>query len=427
MSSPVPSQSILSAKLSEHSPPTNGTSPPGLERRSLQFPEVPPVTSLVLRRGRARYLVHPYSFQHAWLTGHAPGTPSPLRQTVVDEGEFVAKEEELSSEVNKGEFVVRNRPAIPHLPVKRPDFHSIRHGMAIRYEGSARTPSPPIRRSRSAMNKAITPSPLRQSTVYEDIKVPSLLQSPVLNIHSPFNEGLIPRGGAELSEATAALASPFEQSQAPGQLSPGADIIVPRLTAIPGDVPEHPPLPALLLPMAPSYGGDYSWENIAPVQPAEVLHRSPYRLRGNREVLNKRIRQQLQPTSLPFDEQHMKVIKKHNPKLPAPPTNVKLLYLSCSPVARGITLSQMAKILRCCGVCTRYIYVDRAATHSCGAPIVDVLCEEFYMPHMMVSEECPGLTARDMKIFFKVCDTCLHIYSQKYSHFHECAAENESR
>ncbi|KAF6740837.1 hypothetical protein DFP72DRAFT_1135694 [Ephemerocybe angulata] len=101
--------------------------------------------------------------------------------------------------------------------------------------------------------------------------------------------------------------------------------------------------------------------------PAEVLHRrSPYNLRRTvrTEGLRARIREQLRPTVYAFDKHYLALakIKKTNPKLQYPPTNVKLLYSSISPISLGITLAQFGSILRLCQSCDRYLFVERCRT-----------------------------------------------------------------
>lgn len=44
----------------------------------LRFRDIPPLEAITLQRGRSRFRVHPYSVQHAFLTGHT-GTPTRQR------------------------------------------------------------------------------------------------------------------------------------------------------------------------------------------------------------------------------------------------------------------------------------------------------------------------------------------------------------
>ncbi|KAF6752557.1 hypothetical protein DFP72DRAFT_904090 [Ephemerocybe angulata] len=159
--------------------------------------------------------------------------------------------------------------------------------------------------------------------------------------------------------------------------------------------------------------------------PAEVLHRrSPYNLRRTvrTEGLRARIREQLRPTVYAFDKHYLALakIKKTNPKLQYPPTNVKLLYSSISPISLGITLAQFGSILRLCQSCDRYLFVERCRTHKCSAPPVNIREEGLYVPQLMMLEDFGGLTAADIKAFFQVCDTCCRVFSQRFAHFHEC-------
>ncbi|KAF5311276.1 hypothetical protein D9611_012599 [Ephemerocybe angulata] len=145
-------------------------------------------------------------------------------------------------------------------------------------------------------------------------------------------------------------------------------------------------------------------------------------LRDNRAAVNELIRQQALPHGHAFDKQYLRQasIKKFNPKAQRPMSNTKLLYTSASAFADGITISQFGRILRACTGCNRYIFVDRCSSHNCDVAPVNVAEESFYLPHMMMSGNCPGLTPKDIQAFYEVCDTCSNVYSHRYRRYHSC-------
>ncbi|KAF6749076.1 hypothetical protein DFP72DRAFT_852932 [Ephemerocybe angulata] len=202
-------------------------------------------------------------------------------------------------------------------------------------------------------------------------------------------------------------------STTPGQ------IILPRLLSIPGDVPQVYRPHAVVALQSPfqtpgranavqnsSPDGDWAYPR-QEVAVVERRHRSPYMLREgiNRAAVNELIRQQVEPHGHAFDKQYLRQasIKKFNPKAHIVPlSNTKLLYTSASAFADGITISQLGRILRACTGCQRYIFADRCSSHNCDIAPVDVTQESFYLPHMMMSGNCPGLTPKDIEVFYEV-------------------------
>ncbi|KAJ3533222.1 hypothetical protein NMY22_g7422 [Coprinellus aureogranulatus] len=352
-------------------------------KQNLRYNDVPPLSTIVLRRGRCRISVNPYSAQHARLTGHS-NTPSKVRKPKVTTPRMYALYEHCVALI---------------LTIYISAFGGYR--VATDAEKALSGSSGALGLSRPVIEPM--EFPLLAALVQNpgDVAEASILRhlgSPI----PPCNVSLPPLANPAdaRSEAWTGMNSQFGEN----------DLWYPTsslLTSIFLEGIEDREGPASSIPVGCGLV----------TVPAEVRHRkarSPYSFRGRKECQALRARYTMaRPQPLPLDMSYLRRarVRQFQPAtVRGKVTSTLLLFQSASILAGGITIAEFGRVYRRCSGCDRYVFVERSFHHDCTAASVDVAGQHFALTTALYEEGFAGLTASDIEGIYSVCDTCSRIY-----------------
>ncbi|KAJ3503731.1 hypothetical protein NMY22_g18142 [Coprinellus aureogranulatus] len=399
-----------------------------------RYPDVPPLSCVVYRRGRAAFNLNPYSAQHAFLTGHI-GSPTPgSRGTVGDprredraRGHCVHNSAGFRRDHGENTRAMPGRTLRVLLAHVLPSQGDVPERVPMRnIQAKASEDIQGGRVSMPAAGNGIAHGPLQNET----LRGQSIVQSSSSMLEGSQDCVTAPVSGSQCvsSDRLEGRVNLVNKELASGGYDEDHSIAATEREAHGGF--EEPQtlftLPHQVRPLvdAPALEVQYIAE------PIEHNHRrfAPYNLRmKDRRSLRQQIGEQIRAIGMPFDDFILRQagVKRFNPAVPAP-THIDLLYDCASATGRGISIPQFGRIFKRCADCDNFVLANRNNhSHRCDGPPADVKASNFQITEYLFDERCRGLTYADLQELLIVCDTCLRVHLIQHAFWHKCPTDND--